>query len=130
MLPLARIDSIGQDDFKVKTINLKSDKKQKVLDRYSVSKSFWDSHTEFVKKQRRTDSKLRTLLRVTQESPNEMELSLMERSTGFKYDDYGSVLPFNSESKIRHSCKNMEVPRDPADFVERQNDWYRECRKS
>ncbi len=56
------------------------------------------------------------------------DLTLIERSTYFNYDNYGTRTI--DQVGIPHVCGNRTKLRNPSDFVARKNAFYQHCRNS
>lgn len=108
-----------------------TDRLAKAIERHTHNKHDWERVVETMKANRRVDDKILTKF---QHDPSRtrfsrncspVELSLLERSHDFKYDQYGSKEA--DTIGLPHLCGNSKRPRDAADFVARKNAFYQNC---
>ena len=83
-------------------------------------------HCKTFDRKNRRFSKDPSRSRMANKSP--FDMSLIERSSEFGYDDYGSRTI--DEVGLPHSCSNRSKARDAADFVARKFAFYQRCRNS
>ena len=105
---------------------------QRAADHYSQRQHEWSQVLEKLKTSR-VDIKNRRFSRdpsrtkFALQSP--FEMSLIERTVSqFGYDAFGSKKL--DTVGVPHLCKNLDRPRDPADFVARKNAFYQNMRNS